>query len=129
MYAAGAESVDTDDLAKQFRILEDEAVDRLHHEGVADKDAVLQRGISMRYQGQWRSLQVPMNSGEQSLKRRSKPSIRSMNVSSRFIRMLSRWRSISCIYALLVKRQNRRLLLMNECRTQRLNLIPGATFF
>jgi N-methylhydantoinase A len=69
MYAAGAESVDTDDLAKQFRILEDEAVDRLHHEGVADKDAVLQRGISMRYQGQWRSLQVPMNSGEPSLKK------------------------------------------------------------
>jgi len=67
--SAPPESVDTDDLAKQFRILEEEAVDRLRHEGVADKDAVLQRGISMRYQGQWRSLQVPMSSGEQSLKK------------------------------------------------------------
>jgi len=69
MYTAGAESADTDDLAKQFRSLEEEAADRLRHEGVADKDVVLQRGISMRYQGQWRSLQVPMSSGEQSLKK------------------------------------------------------------
>lgn len=69
MYTAAAERADTDDLAKQFHSLEEEAADRLRHEGVADKNVVLQRGISMRYQGQWRSLQVPMSSDEQSLKK------------------------------------------------------------
>lgn len=61
MYTASASNADTADLEQQFRGLEAEAVDRLRHEGVADEDVVLQRGISMRYQGQWRSLQVPMN--------------------------------------------------------------------
>ncbi|WP_299231138.1 hydantoinase/oxoprolinase family protein [uncultured Halomonas sp.] len=67
MYTAAAESADLEDLERQFRSLEDEAVDRLRHEGVADADVVLQRGISMRYQGQWRSLQVAMGSGDASL--------------------------------------------------------------
>nr|WP_298522705.1 hydantoinase/oxoprolinase family protein [uncultured Halomonas sp.] len=68
MYTAGADSADIDDLNKQFSSLEDEAVDRLRHERVAEEDMVLQRGISMRYQGQWRSLQVSMGSGSGSLK-------------------------------------------------------------
>ncbi|MGE6779749.1 hydantoinase/oxoprolinase family protein [Vreelandella titanicae] len=67
MYTAGAGSADIEDLNNQFRSLEEEAANRLRHEGVADKDVVLQRGISMRYQGQWRSLQVTMGSGANSL--------------------------------------------------------------
>ncbi|HSH56623.1 MAG TPA: hydantoinase/oxoprolinase family protein, partial [Halomonas sp.] len=67
MYTAAAESADLEDLDRQFRSLEEEAVERLRHEGVADADVVLQRGISMRYQGQWRSLQVAMGSGDASL--------------------------------------------------------------
>lgn len=67
MYTAVADSADLEDLDRQFRSLEDEAVDRLRHEGVVDADMVLQRGISMRYQGQWRSLQVAMGSGDASL--------------------------------------------------------------
>lgn len=67
MYTAIAEYADLEDLEGRFACLEEEAATRLRHEGVADEDAVLQRGISMRYQGQWRSLQVPMGSGTQSL--------------------------------------------------------------
>lgn len=67
MYTAVASSADLKDLNRQFQSLEEEAVERLRHEGVADADAVLQRGISMRYQGQWRSLQVSMGSGETAL--------------------------------------------------------------
>ena len=68
MYTASAADADTADLEKQFRGLEAEAAERLRHEGVADEDVVLQRGISMRYQGQWRSLQVPMNTRADFLK-------------------------------------------------------------
>ncbi|HSH48395.1 MAG TPA: hydantoinase/oxoprolinase family protein [Halomonas sp.] len=67
MYTAVASSADLGDLNRQFQSLEEEAVERLRHEGVADADALLQRGISMRYQGQWRSLQVTMGSGETAL--------------------------------------------------------------
>ena len=68
MYTASAADADNADLEKQFRGLEAEAAERLRHEGVADEDVVLQRGISMRYQGQWRSLQVPMNTRADFLK-------------------------------------------------------------
>src|SRR5699024_12081355 len=47
--------------------LELEGRTRLRHEKVAEEDAVFQRGISMRYQGQWRSLQVKMGSGPNAL--------------------------------------------------------------
>ena len=35
---------------------------------VPDEDAVFERGISMRYHGQWRSLQVKMGSGPNALR-------------------------------------------------------------
>lgn len=63
MYTAMAASADPDDLESAFRALEGDAHGRLRHEGVAEEDAVLQRLISMRYHGQWRSLAVPMGSG------------------------------------------------------------------
>ena len=45
----------------EFQILEREARERLHQEGVADRDIVLRRTIDMRYNGQWRSLSVPIS--------------------------------------------------------------------
>lgn len=69
MYTAAASDADIDDLERRFRRLEADAFERLRHEGVDEADSTLERGISMRYQGQWRSLQVPMGSGEQSLRK------------------------------------------------------------
>lgn len=67
MYTAVASTADSDDLEQQFAALESTAAERLRHEGVAEADTELKRGISMRYQGQWRSLQVPMGSGRDAL--------------------------------------------------------------
>ncbi|WP_043845860.1 hydantoinase/oxoprolinase family protein [Crystallibacter crystallopoietes] len=67
MYTALASDADAEDLEEQFRTLEADATARLRHEGVAEEDSVLQRVISMRYQGQWRSLAVPMGSGKGAL--------------------------------------------------------------
>lgn len=63
MYMAPAAEADTEDLEQQFQQLEAEAIERLRQEGVDEANSGLERGISMRYQGQWRSLQVSMESG------------------------------------------------------------------
>lgn len=68
MYTGLASNADADDLEASFTILESEASARLRHEGVADENALLQRQISMRYFGQWRSLSVSMGSGPGALK-------------------------------------------------------------
>lgn len=49
-------------LEAAFARLEEEAISRLAHEGVAAEDVVLQRSIDMMYQGQWRSLAVSVPS-------------------------------------------------------------------
>ncbi|QIN29821.1 hydantoinase/oxoprolinase family protein [Brevibacterium luteolum] len=67
MYTAVASTADSDDLEQQFAELESTAAERLRHEGVAEADTELKRGISMRYQGQWRSLQVAMGTGPDAL--------------------------------------------------------------
>lgn len=67
MYIASAADADAEDVDQQFRTLEDEAITRLRHEDVAEEDMVLQRSVSMRYQGQWRSLQVPVGNRIDSL--------------------------------------------------------------
>lgn len=69
MYSAPASQVDVEDLERQYRELEAEASERLREERVDEADIVLQRGLSMRYFGQWRSLQVPMGHGEEALSR------------------------------------------------------------
>lgn len=46
----------------RFAALEAEAWDRMRHEGVADDQVVMERTIDMMYQGQWRSLAVPVGS-------------------------------------------------------------------
>lgn len=67
MYTSLASEVDPEDLEAQFLSLETEATARLRHEGVDEENSVLQRVISMRYQGQWRSLAVPIGSGQGAL--------------------------------------------------------------
>jgi N-methylhydantoinase A len=54
----GADEADAADIEAQFGALEKEALARLSHEGVAERDIVLQRSIDMMYRGQWRSLSV-----------------------------------------------------------------------
>ncbi|WP_336661132.1 hydantoinase/oxoprolinase family protein [Leucobacter sp. MMO-4] len=63
MYTGLASGADEEGIEQAFVELETEASARLRHEGVASEDAILQRKISMRYRGQWRSLQVPMGTG------------------------------------------------------------------
>ena len=63
MYTGLASAADEDSIEQAFLELESEATARLRHEGVSDENGMLQRKISMRYQGQWRSLQVPMGTG------------------------------------------------------------------
>ncbi|MYM19513.1 hydantoinase/oxoprolinase family protein [Brevibacterium sp. 5221] len=67
MYTAAAADTDAHDIDEAFAQLETEGRERLRHEGVDEADSVLRRGISMRYQGQWRSLQVTMGSGPDAL--------------------------------------------------------------
>jgi N-methylhydantoinase A len=59
MYVSPVSEVNSTDLEAAFQRLEDEAKQRLRAEGVSIENSLIQRGISMRYQGQWRSLQVP----------------------------------------------------------------------
>lgn len=69
MYTGLASAADEDSIEEAFVGLEVEASARLRHEGVTSENALLQRKISMRYSGQWRSLQVPMGTGAGALKR------------------------------------------------------------
>ena len=61
-YLALAAEADPADIETRFGEMEAEAHSRLVKEGVAEGDMVLQRSIDMMYQGQWRSLQVPVAS-------------------------------------------------------------------
>jgi N-methylhydantoinase A len=63
MFDSVADEADEEDLEDAFAGLEAEATARLRHEGVSPDDAVLQRTISMRYLGQWRSLTVHCGRG------------------------------------------------------------------
>lgn len=51
-------------LEREFVCLEREGLQRLEHEGVQQNRMVLDRSISMRYAGQWRSLTVAAGTGE-----------------------------------------------------------------
>lgn len=67
MFTAVATEADTEALEGLYVSLETEAMARLRLERVAEENAVLQRLISMRYLGQWRSLSVSIGSGTNSL--------------------------------------------------------------
>lgn len=58
-YLVGASEADPAAIETEFGKLEQQALERLAHEGVAIVDIVLQRSVDMMYQGQWRSLAVP----------------------------------------------------------------------
>ena len=68
MFTGAAESADSELVEQHFKKLELEGRERLRHEKVAESDGVFERGISMRYQGQWRSLQVKMGKGADALR-------------------------------------------------------------
>ncbi len=55
-----AADADAAQLQGRFEALEAGAAERLAHEGVAPADMVMQRSVDMMYQGQWRSLSVPV---------------------------------------------------------------------
>ncbi|MFB2550499.1 hydantoinase/oxoprolinase family protein [Ensifer soli] len=57
-FMADASSVAPEEMEAAFARMEAHAVERLAHEGVAEKDMALQRSVEMMYQGQWRSLSV-----------------------------------------------------------------------
>lgn len=63
MFGGRADEIDVADVEDAFGGLESEAAARMRAEGVADGDVVLQRAVSMRYLGQWRSLQVDCGHG------------------------------------------------------------------
>ena len=58
-FMAAAADTKPADIEAAFARLEALAGERLSHEGVAEKDIVIQRNVEMMYQGQWRSLAVP----------------------------------------------------------------------
>jgi len=67
MFTAVASEADTESLEGLYVSLETEAMVRLRQEHVADENALLQRLISMRYLGQWRSLSVAIGTGSNAL--------------------------------------------------------------
>jgi len=62
-YLTLVDDAQADAIEAEFKTLEDEAVERLNAESVPPENMMLQRSIDMRYQGQWRSLGIPL-SGE-----------------------------------------------------------------
>lgn len=61
-YIEPAAGADPAVIETQFAALEREAWERMHHENVRDQDVVMERSVDMMYQGQWRSLSVPVGS-------------------------------------------------------------------
>ncbi len=59
-YIRPADDADPAAIETEFATLEREAWERMHHEGVSDRDVVMERSIDMMYRGQWRSLAVPV---------------------------------------------------------------------
>lgn len=57
-FMADASTVSPAEMQTAFVLMEEQAVERLTHEGVAHEDMALQRTVEMMYQGQWRSLAV-----------------------------------------------------------------------
>ena len=62
MHLADAASADVEAVEQEFQALESEARQRLEHEGVEAESVSLERLIDMRYEGQWRSLGVSVDS-------------------------------------------------------------------
>jgi N-methylhydantoinase A len=54
------DQVDPSEVEAKFRELEEQAMERMRAEGVAEDEVELTRTIDMRYAGQWRSIAVPV---------------------------------------------------------------------
>lgn len=67
MHLRRTDVADLEEVEREFTALEEEASARMRAEGVADEDVTLQRRISMRYLGQWRSLAVTIDGPLRSL--------------------------------------------------------------
>ncbi|MBB4664885.1 hydantoinase/oxoprolinase family protein [Conexibacter arvalis] len=63
MFLTPADAADPDALEEAFGRLETEGRRLLRDEGVGDERIALERSIAMRYLGQWRSMDVPVESG------------------------------------------------------------------
>ncbi len=61
-YIRPAADADPAAIEAEFARLETEAGERLRHEGVTPDRVVVERTVDMMYQGQWRSLSVPVGS-------------------------------------------------------------------
>jgi len=59
-YIQSTTQADSAAIEARFLALESEAWERMRHEGVADDQVVMERTVDMMYQGQWRSLAVPV---------------------------------------------------------------------
>ncbi len=68
MYAKLADEISDEEFEGAFADLEAEATRRLAHEKVAPGNVILQRSMSLRYAGQWRSLTIDVGSGPQALR-------------------------------------------------------------
>lgn len=67
MYLSLASEVDVSEMEAEFQRLEEEANERLEAESVEPERRSLVRTVDMRYQGQWRSLRIPVGRPLQSL--------------------------------------------------------------
>ncbi|WP_200900363.1 hydantoinase/oxoprolinase family protein [Rubrobacter aplysinae] len=67
MYLTPADSAEPANIENAFQELEHQARERLETEGIAPNDMRLGRSLDMRYLGQWRSLEVPIEGEVQSL--------------------------------------------------------------
>lgn len=69
MFEGRADDIDPAALEDRFLQLEREAAERMRAEGVPAADVRLERSVSMRYAGQWRSLTLPMGRSRDALAR------------------------------------------------------------
>ena len=67
MRLVAAGETEPPEIESRFRALEGEARERLRAEGIGDEDVRLARSVDMRYLGQWRSLEIPVEGTVESL--------------------------------------------------------------
>ena len=60
MRLVSADETEPPEIESRFQALEGEARERLRAEGIGDEDVRLVRSVDMRYLGQWRSLEIPV---------------------------------------------------------------------
>jgi N-methylhydantoinase A len=66
-YFAVAQAADAEDVERRFAAMEEEAYDQLRADGLERNRTGVVRTISMRYLGQWRSLDIPVDAPISSL--------------------------------------------------------------